>query len=393
MDKMASKIGHMALGLTALVALILVACGGNVVPTNADPQASVPEIQQESMAIVSTAIPAGESNPPAATAKAIPNETAVLVKTNEPETPPSASTEVPAPAPVITSAANGGTIQMEQNPVVEAVIPSVARPAAVNASLPVTQTVGTLADLADILESEIQVVNITSNSATVTATTTIDVACAVAYGLTTDYGRLAVDSDMGAAGHSDHGPQMTGLEPDTIYHLTFGGIGPDGTVYGYKDLTFRTKPADKEPALESQGENLALSKNGARVTRVSSNYGSVSMDSSFGANNALDGNPSTQWSSQGDGNGAWIEIELAQTTHVTSLGFWTRTMGTSAQIASFRVITGRGEVFGPFDLADASSVHYFDVDLTAKILRFEAVNSSGGNTGAVEIEVYGQPAG
>jgi hypothetical protein len=42
-------------------------------------------------------------------------------------------------------------------------------------------------------------------------------------------------------------------------------------------------------------------------------------------------------------------------------------------------------------LADASSVHYFDVELTAKKLRFETVDSSGGNTGAVEIEVYGRP--
>ena len=66
-------------------------------------------------------------------------------------------------------------------------------------------------------------------------------------------------------------------------------------------------------------------------------------------------------------------------------------MGTSAQIASFRVITDRGEVFGPFDLADASSVHYFGVEITAKKLRFETVDSSGGNTGAVEIEVYGRP--
>jgi hypothetical protein len=247
-------------------------------------------------------------------------------------------------------------------------------------------------DLADILKTEIQVVNITSTSATVTAETTIDVACAVAFGTTTEYGQLAVDQDMGGAGHSDHGPQLTGLEPDTVYHLTFGGIGPDGTVYGYKDLTFRTKPADAKPASRSQGENLALARNGGRVTRVSSNYGSPSMDSSFGANNAFDGNASTQWSSQGDGNGAWIEIELAQVSQVNSLGFWTRTMGTSAQIASLRVITDRGETFGPFDLADASAVHYFDVDITAKILRFETVDSSGGNTGAVEIEVYGQPA-
>ena len=39
----------------------------------------------------------------------------------------------------------------------------------------------------------------------------------------------------------------------------------------------------------------------------------------------------------------------------------------------------------------SSSVHYFDVELTAKKLRFETVDSSGGNTGAVEIEVYGRP--
>ena len=153
--------------------------------------------------------------------------------------------------------------------------------------------------------------DITSNSARITAHTTVDVACAVAFGTTTNYGRQAVDSDMGGTGHSDQGPQLTGLEPDTIYYLTFGGIGPDGTVYGYRDLTFRTKLAGADPEQNAQGENLALAENGGRVSSVSSNYGSPSMDSSFGANNVLDGNSSTQWSSQGDGNGAWIEIELA----------------------------------------------------------------------------------
>ena len=56
------------------------------------------------------------------------------------------------------------------------------------------------------------------------------------------------------------------------------------------------------------GENLAMADKGAHVSGVSSNYGSTFMDSAFGANNALDGNPSTEWSSQGDGDGAWIEI-------------------------------------------------------------------------------------
>jgi len=358
-----------------LVVSILVACGGNSIPVATEPQASGPGPQREEVTILATAVPVAET-------KASANKTA---------TSDDSSAESQTPSPALTVAASGGTTQMEQNPVLEAAIPSVAGSAVIGASFPVTQTVGTLGDLTDILEFEIQVVDITSTSATVTAQTSIDVACAVAFGTTTEYGRLAVDSDMGGTGHGDHLPLLTGLEPDTEYHLTFGGIGPDGTVNGYKDLTFRTKAADAEPASRPQNKNLALAENGGRVTRVSSNYGSPSMDSSFDANNALDGNPSTQWSSQGDGNGAWIEIEFAQDSHVTSLGFWTRTMGTSAQISSFRVVTNRGETFGPFDLSDASAVHYFDVDLTVKRLRLETVDSSGGNTGAVEIEVYGEP--
>ena len=55
------------------------------------------------------------------------------------------------------------------------------------------------------------------------------------------------------------------------------------------------------------------------------------------------------------------------------------------------MITDRGEVYGPFTLDDASAIHYFDTDFTAKRVRFEAVESSGGNTGAVEIEVLGEP--
>ena len=75
---------------------------------------------------------------------------------------------------------------------------------------------------------------------------------------------------------------------------------------------------------EASGENLAVS---ATVVDVSSNYGSGTLDSSFGANKAVDDDPATEWSSDGDGDGAWIEIELPGETHVTSLGFWTRTMG------------------------------------------------------------------
>ena len=147
------------------------------------------------------------------------------------------------------------------------------------------------------------------------------------------------------------------------------------------------------PAPGIEGENLALLENGASVVGVSSNYQDRPKDSAFGANNALDGDPTTEWSSNGDGDEAWIEIELPEVTQVRTIGFWTRTMGDSAQVFSFRVVTDRDEIYGPFELGDAASVYYFDTDFTAQRLRFEAVDTSGGNTGAIEIEVYGEPAG
>ena len=125
---------------------------------------------------------------------------------------------------------------------------------------------------------------------------------------------------------------------------------------------------------------------------MSSNYGGGADDATWGALSAIDGNGATAWSSNGDGDDAWIELALAARTHVTRLGFWTRTMGTSAEIQSFQVVTDAGETFGPFTLTGAAAMDYFDTDFTATTLRFEAVTSTGGNTGALEIEVYGDAA-
>ena len=139
----------------------------------------------------------------------------------------------------------------------------------------------------------------------------------------------------------------------------------------------------------SEEDNLALITNGARVVSVSSNFGSGGNDSAYGANNALDGDPTTEWSSDGDGDNAVIEIELPAMAAITSIGVWTRTMGSSAQISTFRAVNELGEIAGPFTLANANEIHYFDTNFDASKLRFEVVNSSGGNTGFVDIQVFG----
>jgi len=126
---------------------------------------------------------------------------------------------------------------------------------------------------------------------------------------------------------------------------------------------------------------------------VQATYFDTACTSGIGVGIAFDGDGATAWSSDGDGDGAWIEIELAAITRVTRIGFWTRTMGSSAQIQSFQIVGDTGEPVGPFNLTDAAQSYYFDTDFTSRRLRFEVAASTGGNTGAVEIEVYGEPQG
>ncbi len=254
---------------------------------------------------------------------------------------------------------------------------------------PAPNALGAVKPLSEILVRGPEFTDVQADSATVQIETRVPVVCAAAYGTTTAYGQLATDSDMAGAGHQNHHPVLTGLKPDTVYQVRLQGVGPDGTLYVSDNLSVRTASpsAARQPA-KPQGRNVALLSGGARVTAVSSTYGGGDANSAYGANKAIDGDPNTEWSSNGDGDKAWIEIDLGKEYSITSIGFHTRTMGATAQIERFQVITDKGERLGPFDLPDAKSVYYFPVSVSARTLRMQVVKSSGGNTGAAEIEVY-----
>lgn len=250
---------------------------------------------------------------------------------------------------------------------------------------------GSVHPLSEILAAGPEFVDATSDSVTVKIDTRIPVVCAAAYGTTVSYGSLATDTDMAGGAHQNHHPALTGLKPETLYHIRLQGVGPDGTLYASPDYTFKTPTGAVDQPRKPQGRNIALVKAGTRVKGVSSNYGGGDLDSAYGANKAIDGDLNTEWSSNGDGDNAWIELDLGTDYRINSLGFRTRTMGTSAQIARFQIKTDKGETLGPFELPDAKSVYYFPVNTTARALRFEVLKSSGGNTGAAEIEVYTEP--
>ena len=228
-------------------------------------------------------------------------------------------------------------------------------------------------------------VDITTTDAVLLFESSVPLACSVVYGPTSEYGQLSVDTDMDGGAHTDHHPVLSGLEPDTEYQYRLQGTASDGTIYVSENMTFRTLPIE-----EGAEVNLASLEIGATVTDVSSNFGGAENAESWGANSAIDGDRSTAWSSNGDGNDAFIEIALPQPAQLTAVEVWTRSMGDgTARTLSFTITTDSGEVFGPFTLDDAEQAYRFELDVVASTLRLNIVDSTGGNTGLVEFAAYG----
>jgi hypothetical protein len=149
-----------------------------------------------------------------------------------------------------------------------------------------------------------RVINLTGTDAAIELRSSIALACSVVFGETHDFGRIAIDDDMDGGAHSDHHPVLTGLSPETEYFFRVQGTSPDGRIYVGQVQRFRT------PSRITGGPvNLASLDAGASVRAVSSNYGAGQNNEAWGADSAIDGSRSSAWSSAGDGDDAFIEIE------------------------------------------------------------------------------------
>lgn len=215
-----------------------------------------------------------------------------------------------------------------------------------------------------------------ATSGRISLDTNILAICAIAFGETEELGRLSTDQAMDPGGHVDHGALLTDLEPETTYFYRLQGVGEDGNLYRGELSTFTTPAAQEVDA----GSNLAV---GATVIDVSSEF-----SDSFAGANAIDGSPSTEWSTSGDGDDGFITIDLGSPESVVAVRFVTREMSDGSSIATtYTVTVDDGEVLGPFDAGlDPPTI---DVEFTGQVIRFDIVSSTGGNTGAVEIEILG----
>lgn len=231
-------------------------------------------------------------------------------------------------------------------------------------------------DFTEILAGDVVVESDPSGTAAVLRLdTTIDVVCAVTFGPDNTFGGIATDDDMAGGAHRNHHPVMVPLEPGTTYFYRLSGVAADGTLYRSDTREFTTPGVGV-----AARTNVAL---GATIADVSSEYSDT-----FQEGNAIDGSLATEWSSRGDGDDAFITIDLGAPTPVSGVGFRTREMSDGTSITtSFTVTVDDGETYGPFPSGPGLSVA--DLQVTGQVFRFDVATSTGGNTGAVEIEIYG----
>ncbi len=160
------------------------------------------------------------------------------------------------------------------------------------------------------------------------------------------------------------------------------GSDADTSESGMDVVATSTELPGVAPSTEATTSRTNLSLV-ATVVETSSEF-----NADFAGAKAIDGSLSTEWSSMGDGDDAYIVIDLGTAREITGIGFRTREMSDGTSITnSYTVSVDGGDSIGPFD----AGIGLFVSDLAAdgQIVRIDMDTTTGGNTGAVEIEIYG----
>lgn len=221
-------------------------------------------------------------------------------------------------------------------------------------------------------------------------TTTEPMICAIIWGETEEFGNFNNSLSMNGTGIVDHDVFLPGAVAGETYFFKVQGSTADGTLYTSGTATFTIPAADTdstesdpESDAAASGPNLALD---ATVVDVSSEF-----NDSFAAANAIDDSGISEWSSAGDGDDAFITIDLGASEEIAGVEFITRSMLDGTAIAeTFTVTIDDGEVLGPFPAGSPVEPNFAPFDANGQVLRFDVDTSTGGNVGAVEVRIIGR---
>jgi hypothetical protein len=208
--------------------------------------------------------------------------------------------------------------------------------------------------------------------------------CAIVWGESEELGNFNNSLAMNGTGIIDHDVFLPGAEPGATYFYRVQGSTADGTLYQSELATFtlpeRDDDSDEAAPPSDRGPNLALD---GIVAEVSSDF-----DASFAAANAIDDVGTTEWSSRGDGDDAFITIDLGAERKIAGVEFITRSMLDGTAITeTFTVSVDGGEPVGPFPAGTPIDPNFAALDATGRMVRFDVESSTGGNVGAVEVRI------
>ncbi len=238
-------------------------------------------------------------------------------------------------------------------------------------------------DFGEIQSSDFEFTVDAGGVARMQVTTNIEAVCSIAWGETDALGTIGTDLDMAGGAHNRHEVVLVGAEPGKTYSFRVQGATADGALYQSPISTFTLPeaPSGGGVGMGDHGENIAR---GARVVEVSSTFSAA-----WSGENAVDGDMSSEWATKGNGDDAYIEIDLGSQRQVIGVEFITRTMGDgTATTTEYTVTVDGGETLGPFPAGDPSDTRFADAVFTGRVLRFEVVSSTGGNTGAIEVRAF-----
>jgi hypothetical protein len=211
-------------------------------------------------------------------------------------------------------------------------------------------------------------------------TTTEAAICAIVWGETEDLGHFNNSLAMNGTGIVQHDVFLPEAEAGKTYFYRLQGSTANGTLYQSELMTF-TLPEQEAGASDAVGSvNLAID---GTVTEVSSEF-----STQWVAGNAFDNDLSTEWSSQGDGNDSFITVDIGSPQRVAGFEFLTRTMADgTATTTTYTVTVDGGDQFGPFDAGNPANPSPANVDIEGQVFRFNVTDSTGGNTGAIEVRI------
>ena len=216
--------------------------------------------------------------------------------------------------------------------------------------------------------------------------TTEPMICAIVWGATEELGNFNNSLAMNGTGILNHDVFLPGAEAGKTYHFRVQGSTSDGSFYESPLMTFTLSDSEAmsegamSDGMAAHGGNLALT---GTIVDVSSEFSAA-----WSGANAIDGDDTTEWSSAGDGDDAFITLDLGAHEEVVGVEFITRTMADGTATAStFWVSVDGGDRLGPFTAGNPAAPMFNAVEFSGRVLRFEIDTSSGGNTGAIEIRV------